>query len=167
MWLRVARGEEEQCLIRVSQDDLFDVVRVPREPGQGACTRKDLDDTPFAFPDIHNADAITRSHDVRSPPLALQRSGHRGEQFASIRKLHGEKEAKGADHDPGHRLHICRWVRPVTPRHSDTLRSPTEPVARKTPHEGAGRRPRVVKTIWRCGLGGANATQTEQADAAM
>jgi hypothetical protein len=107
--LGIPHGKEKKCLIRVRQDDLFDVIGLTGEPGKRARSRFDRFNASLAFADIAHEHSVPDSDEVSPAPLTLEDTLDRGEQLATVRQCYGEVLAVGADYDARQRAR--RWSR--------------------------------------------------------
>jgi hypothetical protein len=104
VWLWIPHGKEQECLVRVRQDDLLDVVGVTRKPGKRARSRCDRFDAPFPFSDISHDDPVPDGDEIRAAAVPLEGALDRGEQLSTIRQLYGKELPVGADYHARERV---------------------------------------------------------------
>ncbi|MEZ4498175.1 MAG: hypothetical protein R2845_15700 [Thermomicrobiales bacterium] len=80
MRFRLAPGEQEQRLIGIGEDDLFDIPGVTGQSAERSHAWLNRDDLPFPFPDIDRPNAIAHGHKVGSPAMALDAAANGGHQ---------------------------------------------------------------------------------------
>jgi hypothetical protein len=105
VWLRIPHGKEEERLVRVRQDDLLDVIGVTGEAGKRARSRCDGFDAPLPFSDISYVHLVPDGDEVSAAAVPLEDALDRGEHFSTVRQLHGEELAVGADDHARQRVH--------------------------------------------------------------
>jgi hypothetical protein len=94
-------GEQKEHLIRICQNDLFDVAGVAREPRERAAPWFDRIDATLTLANVRYGHPVADGNEVSTAAAALQTPFYRGEQLSAVGQLHHKELAVGADDHAG------------------------------------------------------------------
>ena len=117
MWVRLAVGEDKKDLVRIRENDLFDIAGMAGDPTEGSGSRFDVVDHTFVAGQRSEPHPVPDGDGIGTPAMSFQAATEgRDDRIGTIVKDHLVPEAVGTDNDTrkGARRRVDR-VHPVVP----------------------------------------------------